>query len=194
MEEGVASAPAPSAGSLFIAFMGVGLSGFGGVLPWARRMLVERRRWMTAAAFADTLALCQSLPGPNIVNLSFVVGGRFAGPRGALAALAGLVLPPLAIVLLLAWGYDHLGSSWRAARATAALAAAGAGLVAATAMKMAAPVVRARPRFAGAILLFAFAGAGVARLPLAAVVGVLAPAAAFGAAIIARRSGEAPTP
>ena len=74
---------------LFFAFLTIGLSGFGGVLPWARRELVDRRGWLAAEAFNDILALCQSLPGPNIVNLSVVVGGRFAGAAGALAAVLG---------------------------------------------------------------------------------------------------------
>ena len=70
---------------MFLAFLGVGLSGFGGVPPFARRMLVDRTGWMTELDFTETLALCQSLPGPNIVNLSVAVGFRYAGVKGALA-------------------------------------------------------------------------------------------------------------
>ncbi len=187
-----AKSPPPNAGALFLAFMGVGLSGFGGVLPFARRMLVERRRWLTPADFTDALALCQAMPGPNVVNLSFVLGGRFAGWRGAFAALAGLVLPPFAIIIGLATAYDRLGGSTQARRVTAALAAVGAGLVAATAIKMAWPLLRGRPLFAGALIALAFAGPGLLRLPLAWVVAGLAPPAAIIAWLLAcRRAANA---
>src|SRR5579863_6568850 len=86
--EGGRDSPGP--GDLFLAFLTVGLSGFGGVLPFARRMLVERRAWLSQAQFNETLALCQTLPGPNIVNVSVVVGARFAGVAGAVAAVTGL--------------------------------------------------------------------------------------------------------
>ena len=137
----------PTPGGLFLAFLGIGLSGFGGVLPWARRALVETRGWLTAEAFNETLALCQSLPGPNIVNLSVVVGGRFAGASGALAAVTGLVAAPVAIVIVLAMLYQRFGAMGRAPEAIAALGAAAAGLVAATAAKMASnypPPIRVR--------------------------------------------------
>src|SRR5438874_6451372 len=86
--------------ALFVAFFQVGMSGFGGVLPFARRTLVERRAWLSESAFNETLALCQTLPGPNIVNLSVVVGSRHAGAPGALAAVAGLVAAPVALILV----------------------------------------------------------------------------------------------
>ena len=92
-----ATKPGPQA--LFLAFLSVGLSGFGGVLPFARRMLVDQKAWLDEAEFVETLALCQSLPGPNILNLSVVVGSRFAGVRGAFAALTGLTLAPVAIII-----------------------------------------------------------------------------------------------
>ena len=84
----------PSERELFMAFLAIGLSAFGGALPWARRVLVERKRWMSPDAFNETLALCQALPGPNVVNLSVVVGARYAGPRGAASALLGLIGVP----------------------------------------------------------------------------------------------------
>ena len=84
---------APSCGELARGFCEIGLLGFGGVLPWARWMVVEQRRWLTGAEFTDLLALCQFLPGPNVVNLSVALGARFQGARGALASLAGNVDP-----------------------------------------------------------------------------------------------------
>ena len=162
-------------------FLTIALSGFGGVLPWARRVLVEDRGWLTAETFNDTLALCQSLPGPNIVNLSVVIGARFAGPGGAIAAVCGLVGAPVVIVIALAALYDRFGALGRTPEAIAALGAAAAGLVAATAAKMARPVVNSRPVSAGALILAAFVGAGVLRAPLTWVLLALAPMGAAAA-------------
>src|SRR3990167_8862811 len=99
----------PSLTELFRAFVAVSLSGFGGALPWARRMLVEQKRWMTAEEFNESFALSQFLPGPNLVNFSVVFGSRFGGAPGAAVALAGLLGPPLAIVMVLAVLYARLG-------------------------------------------------------------------------------------
>jgi chromate transporter len=59
---------------LFLGFAKTGLRGFGGVLSWARRLVVEERAWLSPGEFSDVLSLCQFLPGPNIVNVSIVVG------------------------------------------------------------------------------------------------------------------------
>jgi chromate transporter len=88
--------PRPDLRALFLGFSAVGLSGFGGVLPFARRMLVEQRHWMTAEEFNAQLGLCQFLPGPNVINLAVVVGKRYRGVAGALVAPRGLLLFPLA--------------------------------------------------------------------------------------------------
>src|SRR5262249_20314811 len=96
------AAPASvGAGELFLGFLKVGLSGFGGVLPFARRMLVEERALLTEREFTELLSLSQFLPGPNVVNLSIIVGNRFHGPLGSLAALFGLMLMPFLIVIAL---------------------------------------------------------------------------------------------
>jgi chromate transporter len=165
--------PGPS--TLFAAFLTVGLSGFGGVLPFARRMLVERRAWMSEEAFNETLALCQTLPGPNIVNVSVVVGQRFAGPAGALAAVTGLMAAPMVIVLVLAELYGRYGTSGRAGAMIAALGAAAAGLVAATGAKMAWPMVRRGALPPVAFVALAFVAVGLLQLPLVWVVAILAP-------------------
>ena len=78
--------PAPTACEIFMGFLGLGLTSFGGALPLARRTIVEQRRWLTAAEFTDLLGLCQFLPGGNVINLSVALGMRFRGLRGALAA------------------------------------------------------------------------------------------------------------
>ena len=78
----------PTTAALFLGFLSIGIIGFGGVLPWARRMMVEQRRWLTPAEFTDLLGLCQFLPGPNIVNLAVALGSRFRGLPGAIGYAA----------------------------------------------------------------------------------------------------------
>src|SRR5215470_15325798 len=91
--------PPPGVIALFFAFARMSLAGFGGVLAFARRGIVEEHKWMTADEFNETFALCHFLPGPNIVNLSVVFGARFGGIPGAIAAFAGLVGPPMVLVM-----------------------------------------------------------------------------------------------
>jgi chromate transporter len=165
----------PSPAALFLAFLAVGLSGFGGVLPFARGALVERRGWLTEIDFNETLALCQSLPGPNIVNMSIVVGSRFAGPRGALACVTGLVAAPVALVLVLAALWGRFGAVGHVPGAVRGLAAAAAGLTAATSFKMAKPMLVQAPLSTGPIIVAAFVAVGLLRLPLPWVALTLAP-------------------
>src|ERR1700674_5111313 len=94
------SAPdAPTLSQLFLAFLAISLSGFGGTLPWAYRMVVEKRRWMSAAEFSEVFSLCQFLPGANVVNFSVVFGSRMRGVRGALISIFFLFAPLFGIVL-----------------------------------------------------------------------------------------------
>ena len=134
------SAGHPSLIELFSAFAAVSLSGFGGALPWARRMIVERKRWMTAEEFNETFALSQFLPGPNVINFSVVFGARFGGATGAAVALAGLLGPPLVIVLVLAVLYARLGDIDTLSRILSGVTAAAVGLLVAVVAKMAAPM------------------------------------------------------
>src|SRR6478736_2961321 len=99
----------PGLFELLVAFAGVSVIGFGGVLPWARRMIVERRGWMTAEEFNEAFSLAQFLPGPNVVNFSVVFGSRFGGAPGAVVALLGLLGPPVAIITVLAVLYARYG-------------------------------------------------------------------------------------
>jgi chromate transporter len=138
-------------------------------------MLVEVRGWMTPAEFDDAYALCQILPGPNVVNLSVVLGGRLRGPRGAAVALVGLLAPPFVIVLLIAALYARLGEIPALQRALLGIAAAAAGLVAATCAKMARPLLRDRLGVAPLIALATFVSVGVLRWPLHWSLLVLAP-------------------
>lgn len=163
----------PTLAALYRGFFHVGARGFGGVLPWARRMLVEERRWVTAAEFTDLFSLCNFLPGPNTVNMSIVVGARFHGVRGALTALAGILTLPLAAVLTLAGLYDRFGHLPGIEAFLRGLGAAAGGLVLATGLKMAAPLL-ARPQALG-FLLAAFAAIALLRWPLVPVLFTLAP-------------------
>ena len=126
----------PTLRALFLGFSSVGLSGFGGVLPFARRMLVEEKCWMTAEEFNTQLGLCQFLPGPNVVNLAVLVGKRYQGWRGAFLAPLGLMLGPMLIVLLLGVAYDHWGRHPVAQAMLRGVAATGAGLLFAMAWRM----------------------------------------------------------
>jgi chromate transporter len=169
----LAGAPRPTLGELYRRFFHVGARGFGGVLPWARRMLVEERRWLTPAEFTDLFGLCNFLPGPNTMNLSIVVGARFHGVRGALTAFAGILTLPVAVVLALAALYDRIGHLPAIDAVLRGVGAAAGGLVLATGVKMA----EALPRTAPALifLVLAFAAIGVLRWPLVPVLLTLAP-------------------
>src|SRR5437899_10988801 len=103
-----ASTP-PGLSALFMAFAKISLAGFGGVLVWARRGIVEQHRWMTADEFNETYALCHFLPGPNIVNFSMVFGSRIRGIAGGVAAFDGFLAPPTAIITILSALYARYG-------------------------------------------------------------------------------------
>nr|WP_249792869.1 chromate transporter [Bradyrhizobium sp. BRP22] len=163
-------------GELFVAFAKMSLAGFGGVLVWARRAIVEQHRWMTADEFNETFALCHFLPGPNIVNLSFVFGSRFRGLAGGIAAFAGLVGPPMLIAIGLAALYTNYGEIEALRRTLAGVACAAVGLLLSVVLKMMMPLVRRRD-IAGLLILAAvFIAIGWLRLPLPAVLLIAVPA------------------
>jgi chromate transporter len=121
---------------LFFAFNRLALQGFGGVLPVAQRELVERLRWLDKEQFVEMLAISQVLPGPNIVNLALMFGDRFFGIRGAMAALAGMLLAPLVIVLALTALYAQFAELPTVSGALRGMGAVAAGLVISTALKL----------------------------------------------------------
>jgi chromate transporter len=169
----------PSPGELFLAFAKMSLAGFGGVLVWARRGIVEQHRWMTAEEFNETFALCHFLPGPNIVNLSVVFGSRFGGLAGGLAAFAGLIGPPMLIAIVLAALYARFGEIETLRRILAGIACAAVGLLIAVVLRMMMPLVRKRD-VAGMLMLIAvFVAIGVLRLPLQVVLLVAVPLSLF---------------
>ncbi|MBU9827730.1 chromate transporter [Rahnella sp. L151-1A] len=173
----VQSAPQPGCRQLFMGFFILGLTGFGGVLPMARHMLVEKRRWLTADQFTELLGLCQFLPGGNIINLSVALGMEFRGLRGALSALLGLILAPTICVVLLGLVYARYQNQPLVEHLFAGMAAAAAGLLLSTGIKMLAPL-------RGKWLQLALVAVGVMaiaafRMPMLPVMLVLAPVSIF---------------
>jgi len=162
------SVPADPPGlfALFVAFAKMSLAGFGGVLPWARRAIVDQHRWMTAEEFNETFALCHILPGPNIVNLSFLFGSRFAGFAGGCAAFAGLIGPPMVIATVLAALYARFGDLDALRRALAGVACAAVGLLIAVVLRMMWPLIKKRDAIGMLILVAVFVAIGVVKLPL----------------------------
>lgn len=121
---------------LFVSFTWLALQGFGGVLAVVQRELVEKKRWMSREQFVEDWAVAQIMPGPNVVNLSMMIGGRYYGLPGALAALAGMLTAPMVLVLLLAALYGSVADSAVAQNALRGMGAVAAGLVAATGIKL----------------------------------------------------------
>ncbi len=171
-EPGPGTTPPASIGAMFWAFNRLALQGFGGVIGVAQRELVERLRWLTRDEFVELLSLAQVLPGPNVVNLALMIGDRWFGTRGALAALAGMLMLPSMIVLALTVAYGAWADHPVVSGALRGMGAAAAGLVTATALKL---VVTLRHNPMGRAWCAAFAlttvlAIGVWRWPLAAVV------------------------
>src|SRR6202166_4149108 len=160
---------------LFVAFARMSLAGFGGVLAFARRGIVDQHRWMTADQFNETYALCHFLPGPNIVNLSMVFGSRFRGIPGGIAAFTGLLGPPVIIMTILAALYTHFGEIDALRRILAGVSCAAVGLLLSAVFRMMMPLVKRRD-WVGLVLLAAvFVAIGVLRLPLQSVLLVAIP-------------------
>ena len=160
---------------LFLAFTRLALQGFGGVLAVAQRELVERLQWMSKEEFVETLAIAQVLPGPNVVNLSMMIGDRFFGLRGAIVALAGMLAAPAVIVLALAMAYGQLARFPVAVNALRGMGAVSAGLILATGIKLLPALKKSplgRPLALGSALL-AFVLIGLLRWPLVYVLAVL---------------------
>ena len=166
---------APGLIELFLAFAKMSLAGFGGVLVWARRSIVDQNKWMTADEFNETFALCHFLPGPNIVNLSVVFGARFRGIPGSLAAFAGLVGPPVVIVTILAALYARYGEIDALRRTLAGVSCAAVGLLFAVVFRMTLPLLKRRDLVGLVVLAAVFVAIGLLRLPLPAVLLVAIP-------------------
>ena len=159
-------------------FLAIGARSFGGVLPWAHRTMVEERRWMTQADFAETIGLCQFLPGPNIGNASIVLGKRWFGVTGSIVAFLGLFALPFFWVMALGVLYLEWATNPVVRAVVTGVGATGAGLFMGTAIKLGRAIVKSPV----ALVLVAgcFLAVGVGRysmlivLPIGAAFGVLA--------------------
>jgi chromate transporter len=164
-----AGRPQPrSTGDLFVSFTWLALQGFGGVLAIVQREMVEKKRWLTADEFLEDWAVAQVLPGPNVINLALMIGDRYFGLRGALAAVAGMLAVPLVVILALAVLYAHYAGNPQVAGALRGMGAVAGGLIAATGIKLI-PALRRHPLGFGACLGFValvFAAIAFARIPL----------------------------
>jgi chromate transporter len=169
---------------LFLSFTWLALQGFGGVLAVVQRELVEKKRWMSRDEFVEEWAVAQIMPGPNVVNLALMLGARYFGLPGALAALAGMLLAPLVVVLGLALAYTQFADNPHMAGALRGMGAVAAGLIMATGIKLV-PALRGNVLGRGLCLVFGvlcFAGVALLRWPLAYVLfglGVVACALAW---------------
>jgi chromate transporter len=166
---------------LFISLTIIALQGFGGVLAIVQREMVEKHRWLTPEEFIEDWAVAQIMPGPNVVNLSLMLGDRWFGLRGALVALAAMLTLPLLVVLLLALLYAQYGADPHVASALRGMGAVAAGLITATGLKLM-RALRGHPL--GPLLLTAFGIAtfisiAVMRLPLLWVLLVLGGASCY---------------
>ena len=154
---------------LFVSFTLLALQGFGGVLAVVQRELVEKKRWMTREQFVEEWAVAQVMPGPNVVNLSLMIGGRYFGLPGALAGLAGMLLAPLVVALLLAIAFGTVSDAPWAQGALRGMGAVSAGLIAGTGIKLI-TALKANPMRMPACIALAtlsFVGVALLRLPLA---------------------------
>src|SRR5918995_4302984 len=143
---------------LFLAFSRISLSSFGGAIFWARRELVERRRWLTDREFVDVYTLGQLLPGPNVLNLTVIVGHRFAGWTGAAAGIAGFLGWPCLMVVGMGVLYQNYGTLPQVQQALTGMSSVAAGVLLATVIKLAMVLPgRWRP---GVFGIVAFRGVG----------------------------------
>ena len=154
---------------LFVSFSILALQGFGGVLAVVQRELVEKKKWLTREQFIEDWAVAQIMPGPNVVNLSLMIGGRYFGLAGALAGVAGILAAPMVVVLLLALAFGGVSDSAWAQGALRGMGAVSAGLIAAVGLKLIS-ALKSNPMGMPVCIALAaasFAGVGLMRWPLA---------------------------
>ena len=157
-----------SKADLFWSFTILALQGFGGVLAVVQRELVEKKRWMSREQFIEDWAVAQIMPGPNVINLALMIGGRYFGMAGALAGVAGMLAAPMVVVLVLAIAFGGVSDAAWAQGALRGMGAVSAGLIAAVGLKLIS-ALRKNPMGMPACLLLAaasFVGVGVMRWPL----------------------------
>lgn len=153
---------------LFVSFTWLALQGFGGVLAIVQREMVEKKKWLTPDEFLEDWAVAQVMPGPNVINLALMIGDRYFGLRGALAAVAGMLTVPLVVILTLAVLYAHYAGNPQVAGALRGMGAVSGGLIAATGIKLI-PQLRKHPLGFPVALVFmalVFMLIGIAKVPL----------------------------
>ncbi|NBW67488.1 MAG: chromate transporter [Betaproteobacteria bacterium] len=166
---------------LFFSFNWLALQGFGGVLAVVQRELVEKKKWLTLEEFVEDWSVAQILPGPNVINLAIMIGGKYFGWRGALSALVGLLLVPTVLVLFIASAIAGVADSQAMQGALRGMGAVSAGLIMATGIKML-PALKTNPMgfFACSLLAIGtFLAVAIFRLPLAWVLLTLGPIASL---------------
>jgi len=159
----------PTTREIFFAFFRITMLAFGGAIAWVHRGLVVERKWLTEHEFAETLSLCQFLPGPNITNYAVIVGMRFRGVAGATAAVTALILPPMFILIGIGALYEHIASVAAVRGALNGLSAAAAGLFLVLLINLLRTLARTRPAVTLPIAAASFAAvlSGVLSIPLA---------------------------
>ena len=176
----VRNAPTSNA-DLFFSFNWLALQGFGGVLAVVQRELVEKKKWLTLEEFVEDWSVAQILPGPNVINLALMIGGKHFGWRGALSALAGLLLVPTILVLIIASAIGGVADSEAMQGALRGMGAVSAGLIMATGIKML-PALKTNPMGLVACIALAtitFFAIAIWRLPLSWVLLTLGPLASL---------------
>ena len=166
---------------LFFSFNWLALQGFGGVLAVVQRELVEKKKWLTLEEFVEDWSVAQILPGPNVINLAIMIGGKYFGWRGALSALVGLLLVPTVLVLFIASAIAGVADSQAMQGTLRGMGAVSAGLIMATGIKML-PALKTNPMgfFACSLLAIGtFLAVAIFRLPLAWVLLTLGPIASL---------------
>ena len=176
----VRNAPTSNA-DLFFSFNWLALQGFGGVLAVVQRELVEKKKWLTLEEFVEDWSVAQILPGPNVINLALMIGGKHFGWRGALSALAGLLLVPTILVLIIASVIAGVADSEAMQGSLRGMGAVSAGLIMATGIKML-PALKTNPMGLVACIALAtitFFAIAIWRLPLSWVLLTLGPLASL---------------
>jgi len=164
---------------LFFSFNWLALQGFGGVLAVVQRELVEKKKWLTLEEFVEDWSIAQILPGPNVINLALMIGGKHFGWRGALSALAGVLLVPTILVIVIASAIAGVGDTQAMQGALRGMGAVSAGLIMATGIKML-PALKTNPMGLMTCVVLAivtFLAVAVMRLPLSWVLLTLGPIA-----------------
>ncbi|MBE0613277.1 MAG: chromate transporter [Burkholderiales bacterium] len=177
---------------IFYVFSKMALQGFGGVMPFAYRAMVEQERWLSATEFAELLGICQIFPGPTICNIAVFVGRRLGGGTGVASAVSGLLVLPFLIAIALGAAYQRFGDFPIFRSALNGMAAVAAGLILATALKMARGLLKKQVGLPGILfktimLACAFACLGLLKWRLLTVFMLFAPVAVIAAYLLDRR-------